>query len=130
MGVDGVTKGKCGEQLDENLSDLIGRMKPFSYKPQAVRRAYIPKDNGSTRPLGIPSYEDKLVQGVMADILNEVYEPRFLDSSYGFRPGRNAHQVVRYMDQTIMIRKVNDVQEADIKGFFDNVDLADDISGS
>ena len=56
-GVDGVTKEKYGEQLDENLSDLIGRMKQFSYKPQAVRRAYIPKDNGSTRPLGIPSYE-------------------------------------------------------------------------
>ena len=64
----------------------------------------------------------RLVQGVMADILNEVYEPGFLDSSYGFRPGRNAHQVVRYMDQTIMTRKVNDVLEADIKGFFDNVD--------
>ena len=122
VGVDGVTKEEYGEQLDENLSDLIGRMKQFSYKPQAVRRAYIPKDNGSTRPLGIPSYEDKLVQGVMADILNEVYEPRFLDSSYGFRPGRNAHQVVRYIDQTIMTRKVNYVLEADIKGFFDNVD--------
>ncbi len=64
----------------------------------------------------------RLVQGVMADILNKVYEPGFLDSSYGFRLGRNAHQVVRYMDQTIMTRKVNDVLEADIKGFFDNVD--------
>jgi RNA-directed DNA polymerase len=74
------------------------------------------------RPLGIPSYEDKLVQGVMANILNDVYEPRFLDCSYGFRPGRSAHQVVRFIDQTIMTKKVNYVLEADIKGFFDNVD--------
>lgn len=121
-GVDGVTKEEYGEQLNENLNDLIGRMKQFSYKPKAVRRTYIPKANGSMRPLGIPSYEDKLVQGVMANILNDVYEPRFLDSSHGFRPERNAHQVVRFMNQTIMTRKVNYVLEADIKGFFDNVD--------
>lgn len=120
-GVDGVTKDAYGEHLNENLADLIGRMKKFSYKPLAVRRAYIPKTNGSMRPLGIPSYEDKLVQGVMADILNDVYEPRFLDSSYGFRPGRSAHQVVRYINQTITTKKVNYVLEADIKGFFDNV---------
>lgn len=121
-GVDGVTKEEYGEQLNENLNDLIGRMKQFSYKPQAVRRTYIPKANGSMRPLGIPSYEDKLVQGVMANILNDVYEPRFLDNSYGFRPERNAHQVVRFINQTIMTKKVNYVLEADIKGFFDNVD--------
>ena len=121
-GADGVTKEDYGEHLDENLTDLLGRMKKFSYKPQAVRRTYIPKANGKMRPLGIPSYEDKLVQGVMANILNEVYEPRFLDSSYGFRPGRNAHQVVRFINQTIMTKGVNYVLEADIKGFFDNVD--------
>ena len=120
-GIDGVKKDDYGEKLDENLKDLIGRMKQFSYKPQAVRRTYIPKTNGKLRPLGIPSYEDKLVQGVMADILNDVYEPRFLDSSYGFRPGRNQHQVVRIINQTIMTRNVNYVLEADIKGFFDNV---------
>lgn len=121
-GVDGVTKEEYGARLNENLNDLIGRMKRFSYKPKAVRRTYIPKTNGSMRPLGIPSYEDKLVQGVMANILNDVYEPRFLDSSHGFRPGRNAHQVVRFINQTIMTKKVNYVLEADIKGFFDNVD--------
>ena len=121
-GIDGVTKEDYGEHLDKNLTDLMGRMKKFSYKPQAVRRTYIPKANGKMRPLGIPSYEDKLVQGVMGNILNEVYEPRFLDSSYGFRPGRNAHQVVRFINQTIMTKGVNYVLEADIKGFFDNVD--------
>ena len=121
-GVDGVTKDAYGEHLNENLTDLIGRMKKFSYKPLAVRRTYIPKTNGDMRPLGIPSYEDKLVQGVMADILNDVYEPRFPDCSCGFRPGRNAHQVVRYINQTLMTKKVSYVLEADIKGFFDNVD--------
>ena len=74
------------------------------------------------RPLGIPAYEDKLVQSVMADILNAVYEPRFLDCSYGFRPNRRAHDVVRYINQTVMTKRVNFVLEADIKGFFDNVD--------
>ena len=121
-GVDGVTKDEYGKELEKNAAELIRRMKQFSYKPQPVRRAYIPKANGKLRPLGIPSYEDKLVQGVMAGILNDVYEERFCDSSYGFRPGRSAHDVVRYVDQAIMGKKVNYVLEADIKGFFDNVD--------
>ena len=82
VGVDRVTKEEYGENLKENLHNLLKRMKSFSYRPQPVRRAYIPKANGKKRPLGIPSYEDKLVQGVMANILNEVYEPRFLDCSY------------------------------------------------
>jgi retron-type reverse transcriptase len=90
-GVDGVTKGEYSAELDKNVADLISRMKRFSYKPQPVRRTYIPKANGKLRPLGIPAYEDKLVQGVMAGILNDVYEERFLDCSYGFRPDRNAH---------------------------------------
>jgi len=122
VGIDGVTKAEYGEKLDENVAELIARMKKFSYKPLPVRRAYILKANGKLRPLGIPSYEDRLVQSVMAGILNDIYEERFLDCSYGFRPGRRAHQVVREINQTIMVRKVNYVLEADIKGFFDNVD--------
>ena len=121
-GVDGVTKADYGERLDKNVADLIVRMKRFSYKPQPVRRAYIPKPGGKLRPLGIPAYEDRLVQSVMAGVLSDIYEERFLDCSYGFRPGRSAHDVVRYINQTIMTRKVNYVLEADIKGFFDNVD--------
>lgn len=122
VGVDGVTKAEYGEKLDENIAGLIARMKKFSYKPQPVRRAYIPKANGKLRPLGIPAYEDRLVQSVMAGVLNDIYEERFLNCSYGFRPGRSAHGVVREVNQTIMTRKVNYVLEADIKGFFDNVD--------
>jgi retron-type reverse transcriptase len=122
VGIDGMTKAEYGEKLNENVADLINRMKQFSYKPQAVRRAYIPKANGKLRPLGIPAYEDRLVQSVMAGVLNDIYEERFLDCSYGFRLERNAHMAVREINQTIMTRKVNYVLEADIKGFFDNVD--------
>jgi len=133
-GVDGIGKEDYDENAAGNISELVERMKRFSYKPQPVRRTYIPKANGKLRPLGIPAYEDRLVQGVMADLLNEVYEARFLDCSYGFRPERSAHDVVGYIHQTIKARKVGCVLEADIKGFFDNVDhdwlmkfLANDI---
>ena len=120
-GIDGVTKQDYEKNLDENLEELIKRMKTFSYRPQPVRRTYIPKGNGKMRPLGIPAYEDRLVQGVMANILNEVYEPRFLDCSYGFRPGRSAHDAIRDINQTLMCRRVNYILDCDIKGFFDNV---------
>jgi RNA-directed DNA polymerase len=122
VGIDGVTKESYGVNLEENINSLLGRMKSFSYRPQAVRRTYIPKTNGSVRPLGIPAYEDRLVQGVMAKVLTEVYEPRFLDLSYGFRPNRSCHDVIREINQTIMTKKVNYILDADIKGFFDNVD--------
>ena len=122
MGVDGVTKVQYDRDAEGNIEELVERMKKFQYKPLPVRRVYIPKANGKLRPLGIPAYEDKLVQGVMAGALNDVYEPRFLDCSYGFRPGRSAHDAIRYINEVIMHRKVNYVLEADIKGFFDNVD--------
>ncbi len=121
-GVDRVTKEQYEENLDENIRNLVERMKKFSYRPQPVRRVEIPKANGKTRPLGIPSYEDKLVQGVMADILNDVYEPRFLDVSYGFRPNRGMHDAVKRVDELIMYKRVNYILDCDIKGFFDNVD--------
>ena len=120
-GIDKVTKDKYTYKLDENIENLIERMKKFSYKPLPVKRTYIPKANGKLRPLGIPAYEDKLVQGVMADILNEIYECKFLESSYGFRPNRNCHQAIREINQRIMINKVNYILDCDIKGFFDNV---------
>ena len=92
VGVDGVSKDQYDENAEENIRELVKRMKKLQYKPLPVKRVYIPKANGKKRPLGLPSYEDKLVQGVMANILNDVYEPRFLECSYGFRENRNAHQ--------------------------------------
>lgn len=122
VGVDGISKADYQENLEENLNNLLSRMRKFSYRPKPVRRTYIPKPNGDLRPLGIPSYEDKLVQGVMANILSDVYEPRFLECSYGFRPGRNVQQALRQVNQTIMYKRVNYILDCDIKGFFDNVD--------
>ena len=88
-GIDQVTKDEYGANLEANIEELLKRMKTFSYRPQPVRRTYIPKANGKLRPLGIPAFEDKLVQGCMAYVLNEIYETKFLDCSYGFRENRN-----------------------------------------
>jgi len=118
-----MTKSEYGKNLQENLTDLIYRMKRMSYRPQAVRRTYIPKvGSNELRPLGIPAYEDKLVQGAMAEILNAIYDPLFLDLSYGFRPNRSAHQAIKQLREIIMNKNVKYVVDADIKGFFDNVD--------
>ena len=122
-GIDGVTKEQYNENAESNIENLLNRMKKFSYKPQAVERVYISKTGSDKlRPLGIPAYEDRLVQGCMAYVLNEIYETKFLDCSYGFRPNRNCHQTIREINQTIMTKKVNYILDADIKGFFDNVD--------
>lgn len=121
-GVDGMTRAKYNESADENIEKLVERMRKFSYRPQAVRRTYIPKiGSDKMRPIGIPTYEDKLVQGVMGEILTVIYEPKFLDMSYGFRAKRSCHQAILDLDSKIMRESVNYIVDADIKGFFDNV---------
>lgn len=122
-GIDGMGKEAYEENLEANIDNLLTRMKSFSYRPQAVRRTYIPKaGSGKMRPLGIPAYEDKLVQGVMRKVLNQIYEGKFYNFSYGFREGKSCHQAIREINQIIMTKKVNFIVDADIKGFFDNVD--------
>jgi len=123
VGHDEVTKEMYAENLDANLEHLVMRMKKGSYKPEPSRRTYIPKDGSAKgRPLGISSYEDKLVENVIAQILGQVYEPKFIETSYGYRPGRNCHQAIREIIEMTQFRKVNYVVEADIKSFFDTVD--------
>ena len=121
-GVDKVTKAEYGENIEENLKNLMARMKQFSYRPQPVKRVYIPKDGSDKlRPLGVPAYEDKLVQGAMADILNAIYEPKFYDFSYGFRENRDGHQALEALDKKLW-NWTNWVVDADIRAFFDTVD--------
>ena len=120
-GIDGVGIEEYENDLDANLKDLVARMKRQAYRPQPVRRTYIPKANGKLRPLGIPATEDKIVQKGIARILEAIYEQDFLDSSYGFRPGRGCHQALAQLNRIIMTRPVTHVIDADIKGFFDNV---------
>ncbi|UZW15283.1 group II intron reverse transcriptase/maturase [Clostridium pasteurianum] len=123
MGIDGVNKETYEEHLEENIDNLLARMKNFSYKPQAVRRTYIPKaGSDKLRPLGIPAYEDKLVQGVMRKILDQIYENKFYHFSYGFREGKSCHDAIKEVNQIIMTKRINFIVDADIKGFFDNVD--------
>ena len=122
VGVDGVTKESYGEAWDRNVADLHGRMKAMRYRHQPVRRVHIPKEKGKTRPIGVSSVEDKIVQGALREVLEAVYEPIFSDRSYGFRPGRSAHDALRTLDQALYAGRVSWILEADIESFFDSVD--------
>jgi len=121
-GIDRVTKEEYGMELDANLSRLAERLHRMSYIPQPVLRVYIPKP-GSTkqRPLGIPALEDKLVQSGLVRILEAIYEGDFIADSYGFRPGRGCHDALRTLSMEVEGGSVHIIVEADIKGFFDNV---------
>lgn len=121
-GIDKVSKDKYNTNIKDNLRNLINKMKSNKYYPNAVRRVMIPKSNGKERPLGIPTYEDKLIQAKMAEILDTIFDRYFKDYSYGFRRNKDCHQAINEIDKTIMNKKVNWIVEADIKGFFDHVD--------
>ena len=122
VGVDGVTKEQYGQDLEENLQDLHARMKAKRYRHQPIRRVHIPKEGGKTRPIGVSAFEDKLVQDALREVLEAIYEQDFLDCSYGFRPGRSAHDAVRTLDRVVHRGKVNWILEADIVSFFDSLD--------
>ncbi|HZK37602.1 MAG TPA: group II intron reverse transcriptase/maturase [Clostridia bacterium] len=122
-GIDNVTKYEYEANLGENIEDLVGRMKRNAYRPQPARRVYIPKPGSNNkRPLGIPAYEDKLVQAVLAEILNAIYEQDFLECSFGFRPNRGCHDALQLLDKILNKPSIHYVVDTDIKGFFDNID--------
>jgi group II intron reverse transcriptase/maturase len=122
VGVDGVTKEQYGQGLEANLQDLHARMKAKRYRHQPIRRVHIPKEGGKTRPIGISAFEDKLVQDVVREVLEAIYEQDFLDCSYGFRPKRSAHDAIRTLDRIVHRGEVNWILEADIVSFFDSLD--------
>lgn len=122
-GIDNVTKEMYAENLDANLANLLERLHKMAYIPQPVRRTYIPKPGSDKlRPLGITCVEDKLVQAGLVRILETVYEQDFIEDSYGFRPKRSCHQALRTLNVTVEKGMVNLIVEADIKGFFTNMD--------
>lgn len=122
-GVNGVTKEIYDTKLDENIKGLVERLKKKAYRPVPVKRTYINKPGSKKkRPLGIPDYEDKIVQLALTKILSAIYENDFLDCSFGFRPNRNCHDALKILNVYIEKRYTNYIVDVDIKGFFDNVD--------
>jgi len=121
-GVDGVTWQAYAEDLESHLQDLSERLRRGAYRARPVRRAYISKPDGRMRPLGIPTLEDKLVQGLTAKVLEQVYEAEFCGFSYGCRPGRSPHRALDALTVGIERKKVSWVLDADIRGFFDAID--------
>jgi RNA-directed DNA polymerase len=121
-GVDGVTWGEYGRDLESNLLDLHARVQAGRYRAKPSRRAYIPKADGRLRPLGIASLEDKIVQRAVVGVLNAVFEVDFRGFSYGFRPGRGPHDALDALAAGIMKKKVNWVLDADIRDFFGQLD--------
>lgn len=123
-GVDGETAEEYAAELDARLSSLLERFKAGTYRAPPVRRGYIPKDNGETRLIGIPTFEDKILQRAVTMVLEAVYEQSFLDCSYGFRPHRSAHQALEAIWRGLMRMGGGWVIEVDIKSYFDTIDHA------
>jgi group II intron reverse transcriptase/maturase len=121
-GVDGQTWQSYGQALQANLADLSDRLARGGYRPQPVRRVYIDKADGSKRPLGVPALEDKIVQRASAEVLGAIYEQDFCGFSYGFRPGKGAHNALDAVAVGVSRRRVNWILDADISKFFDTIE--------
>lgn len=121
-GIDGVTAAQFEQRLPENINALALRLKRSLYRTNDVKRVYIPKSNGKERPLGLPTLEDKLVQQTVSELLQSIWEQDFLPNSYGYRPQKSAHQAIKSLQLNLQYNRYGYIVEADIKGFFDNMD--------
>jgi len=121
-GVDGQTWQSYGQDLQGNLRDLSDRLARGGYRPQPVKRVYTTKADGSKRPLGVPALEDKIVQRATVEVLNAIYEQDFLGFSYGFRPGKSAHNALDAVAVGVWSKSVNFILDADISKFFDTIE--------
>ncbi len=121
VGVDGITKKRYGRNLESNLQELLKKIRNGSYYPQPSRIVEIPKADGSTRPLAISCTEDKIVQEAVRRILEQIYEPHFLDCSYGFRPGRNAHQALVNLDKRLLKESCRAAVDIDLRKYFNTI---------
>src|ERR1700730_15759272 len=120
-GVDGVTYQEYQKDAERKIQELYQRLKDGKYQAQPLRRIYIPKENGQQRPISIPALEDKIVQKVVVDLMNAIYEQDFLDCSYGFRPGRGQHQALDEVRRVICTRPTEWILEIDIRSYFDKI---------
>ena len=120
-GVDGMRKDAYAVGVESRILDLSARLRRLGYHPKPARRVHIPKANGGMRPLGIPSFEDRIVQDRLSQILQAIWEPEFRNCSYGFRPNRGAHDALRRVAEVITLQNTQWVVEMDIKGFFNHV---------
>ena len=121
LGIDGVTKEQYGQNLESNLKELHRKLHQMSYRPQPVRQVEIPKEDGTMRPLGICCIEDKIVQEMTRRILEAIYEPVFINTSYGFRPKRSCHDALRQLNSEVMSKPVNWVADIDLAQFFNTM---------
>ena len=121
VGVDGVTWHEYAQDLEARIADLHGRIRRQAYRATPSKRVYIEKADGRQRPLGIPSLEDKIVQHAVREVLQCIYEEDFLGFSYGFRPNRSQHSALDALYVAITEKRVNWILDADIQGFFDNI---------
>ena len=126
LGIDGLSKETYGEHLEENLSHVVQRMKTLSYRPSPVRQVLIPKEGkaGATRPLGISNFEDKLIQKMTQKILESLYEPLFLDCSFGFRPGKSCHNAIQALGHYLLHNEVQTIIDIDLSNFFGTINHA------
>ena len=122
MGIDGVTATDYETDAEANLLDLLGRMKSGRYRAPPVRRHYIPKADGGQRPLGIPTYEDKVAQRATLMLLEPIYETDFLPCSYGFRPGRSAHEALKDLRAGLAVEGLGWLIDADIANYFGSIE--------
>lgn len=121
VGIDKITKDEYRYNLENNLDNLVERLKNKGYRPSPARRVNIPKANGKLRGLAIANFEDKIVQMAIKKILEAIYEPKFTNNMFGFRPNRGCHNALGYLGRCIEYNKVNYILDADIKGYFDNL---------
>jgi len=122
VGIDGITKEEYGKNLKENLKNLVSRIKRKAYRSKPARRVEIPKENGKMRQLSIYCYGDRLVQEALKRVIEGGFEPHFYDEMMGFRPNRNCHMAIKKLGVMIEKHYPNYILDADIKGFFDNID--------
>ena len=123
-GIDGVTAAEYAARLEENLRELHGRLRSGRYRAPAIRRVWIPKEDGGQRPIGIPVFEDKIVQRAVAMVLGAIFEQDFHEASYGFREGRSPHGALHALREQCVRKRCGWIVDADVRGFFDSIDHA------